>query len=494
MKTLQYDVVAIGSGFGSAPVALRLAEAGFSVLVIEKGPAINPEKDFKQSQNINYLQKYYKQHDGKGFGVTAVEALGGGSGFYLGISLRAPSFIFDSKDYKNNTYWPSNISRPTLDPYYKKAEDMLSVNQIDTKDVSKNGQLFSQMMSNLNLSSDRTRLAVTDCKKCGFCVTGCTYNAKQSLLLNYIPKARAKGVTYITEAEALSIKPLQKNGKYKYELTARIKNTDHLSIQARVVTLGAGAVGTAKFLLKNKDNLPNLSSTLGKTLTGNVFYTAFGALPKSMRDGEMFKGNGLPGTMSYEFLESHKMLLIPYKTLPIQMMARVRITLTDGQGKKSWWGQSHANMMKSFKKRMFILTATSFLQDYAQMNIDSHEKLRITYSPSEQTVQRHKKNNALLKSLLAKNGLKIAESDVINWEGKLFENLHYNSTHPVGSARMAIDEANGVIDENNEVFNYKGLFVTDASAIPSPLIVPPTLTILAMAERATESIMNRLQH
>ena len=493
MRTLTFDAVIIGSGFGSAPVALRLSEAGYRVLVLEKGPAIDTQKDFKQSQNINYLQKYYKQFDGQGFGVTAVEALGGGSGFYLGISLRAPSFIFNSQDNNKRDYWPNTLGRDILDPYYDTAEKMLSVNQIDTKEVSKNGQLFSQMMNNLNLSSDRTRLAVKGCKKCGFCVTGCTYDAKQSLLLTYIPKARKNGATYLTNTEAFEIEHHPENKEFKYQLMARINNKEVIKIKSKVVSLGAGAIGSAKFLLQNKHNLPLLSRTLGKTLTGNVFYTAFGTLPKSMRDGEMFKGNGLPGTMSYEFIESHNMLLIPYKTLPIQMMARVRITIKDKKGKKHWWGKEHAKLMSTFKKRMFILTATSFLRDYAHMNVDNTGKLNITYSPSSQTQNTHKNNNALLQSLLHQNGLKLAESAVVNWEGMPFENLHYNSTHPVGSARMARDISRGTIDENNEVFNYNGLFVTDAAAIPSPLVVPPSLTILAIAERASKRIIQRLR-
>ena len=351
MCNLHYDAVVIGSGFGSAPIALRLAEKGYKVVVIEKGPKVDPKKDYKQSQKIDYLQKYYKQYDGENFGVTAVEALGGGSGMYLGISLRTPGYIFNKKDDKGNNYWPRQITRSLLDPYYDKAESMLKVHQVATEDVSKNGQIFSKMMSKLGYTSDRTRLAVENCRKCGFCVTGCTFDAKQSLVLNYIPQAQKFGVTFLTSAEAKEIKPLRSNEEYNYSVRVELEKNETVTINAKVVTVGGGTVGSAKLLMQSRSTLPHLSKTLGQTLAGNVFYTAFGKLPGDIEDGEMFIGNGLPGTMSYHFLESHNLLLIPYKTLPIQLFARVRLTLEDNNGKKHWWGAEHAELMKIFRKR-----------------------------------------------------------------------------------------------------------------------------------------------
>lgn len=494
MCNLKFDVVVIGSGFGSAPIALRLAEKGYKVVVIEKGPSVDPKKDYQQSQKIEYLQQYYKQYDGKNFGVTAVEALGGGSGLYLGISLRTPSYIFNKKDTKGNNYWPKNLRRKTLDPYYEKAETMLKVHQVPSTEVSKNGQLFSKMMSDMGYTSDRTRLAVEDCRKCGFCVTGCTYDAKQSLLLNYIPRAQRQGVTFLTSAEAQEIKPIEGDQTYKYHVHVRLGNQDTMSIDAKAVTLGGGTVGSAKLLMQSRKNLPKISKTLGETLTGNVFYTAFGKLPKHMKDGEMFIGNGLPGTMSYQFLESHNILLIPYKTLPIQMFARVRLTLEDEKGKKHWWGPHHAKLMQSFRKRVFILTATSFLNQSAKMTLNKKNEVKINFNINHHTKQNHKNNRKLMHKLLEKSGLVTIDSSVVNWEGKAFKNIHYNTTHPLGSARMADDIKSGVVDSNGEVFNYKNLFVSDGAAIPSSLIVPPSLTILANAERIAEKVIDRLTH
>ncbi|MBI3983146.1 MAG: GMC family oxidoreductase [Gemmatimonadetes bacterium] len=85
------DVLIIGSGFGGAAFALRLAEAGFRVTVLEKGPHINPLADFRQTQDPSYLLRYLKSLSGDRLSLTYAEALGGGSGFYEMVSLRAPS-------------------------------------------------------------------------------------------------------------------------------------------------------------------------------------------------------------------------------------------------------------------------------------------------------------------------------------------------------------------------------------------------------------------
>ena len=98
MKTLNTEVLIIGSGFGAAPPALHFCERGYDVLLIEKGDNITPESDFKQTMDPKYLLKYIKSLKGDGIQFTFAEGLGGGSGFYEMVSFRAPSQAFDLKE------------------------------------------------------------------------------------------------------------------------------------------------------------------------------------------------------------------------------------------------------------------------------------------------------------------------------------------------------------------------------------------------------------
>ena len=104
------------------------------------------------------------------------------------MSLRAPSAAFQQVDEQGRRLWPEGIDRAALDPYYDIAEEMLHVRQIPPELVPRTGLVFAMMMKNLGYSCDRARYAERGCVGSGFCVTGCIYGAKQSLLLNYLPQ------------------------------------------------------------------------------------------------------------------------------------------------------------------------------------------------------------------------------------------------------------------------------------------------------------------
>src|SRR5262245_15475912 len=171
--SIKTDVLIIGTGFGAAAPALRLARAGFRVTMIEKGPRIDPFRDFRQTSDPQYLLKYLKGMSGDHVAVTYAEALGGGSGFYEMVSLRAPSLAFDQVDAQGRRLWPDGVDRRTLDPYYDLAEEMLHVTQIPEDKIPKTGQVFALMMKNLGYSADRARYAERGCVGSGFCLTGC---------------------------------------------------------------------------------------------------------------------------------------------------------------------------------------------------------------------------------------------------------------------------------------------------------------------------------
>src|SRR5713101_4191607 len=266
MQTVQTDVLIIGTGFGAAAPALRLAEAGARVIMVEKGPKVQTA-DFRQTSDPQYLLKYLKGTPGDHLSLTYAEALGGGSGFYEMVSLRAPSLVFDQTDPTGRRLWPRGLDRHALDPFYDLAERMLHVSQIPLAEVPKTGLVFAQLMKNLGYSVDRARYAVRGCQGSGFCVTGCVYGAKQALFLNYLPQAVAAGANIETDLEALAIQPIGgirwRRGcalgelPYRYRVTARRRGGrgDLIACVARVVILGGGTVGTAKLLSASRPYL-----------------------------------------------------------------------------------------------------------------------------------------------------------------------------------------------------------------------------------------------
>ena len=503
MRIVKTDVLIVGSGFGAAAPALRLSRAGHRVIVVEKGPRIDPLRDFRQTQDPGYVRRYLKGLAGEGLNVTFAEALGGGSGFYEMVSLRAPSAAFRQIDARGRRLWPKTIDRASLDPWYELAETMLHVEQIAPEDVPKTGLVFARMMRELGYSCDRARYAVRGCVGSGYCVTGCVFAAKQSLLLNYLPQAEAAGAEIRTGLEAISIRPLVEvrdvPGRghlhaipHRYEVTCReTKGGGRVAFRARLVILGGGTVGTAALLLRSRREMPLLSRHVGCHVAFNGSVKAAGMLPERLPDGDLFTGRSHPGMISYQFLESHGVTISAVKPLPLQLMAGARLIPDGGDPKRDWWGERHAALLSQVRTRLMILYAIGMTPPAARITVDADGRPQIRSRVDGALSTYTQSVKQLLESILKRSGCRLVRADLIGPDGAPYPDLHFFTTHQVGSCRMADDPDQGVADPSGEVFRYPGLYVADGSAIPTSLAVNVSLTILANAERVAAGIVNR---
>ncbi len=503
MRTIKTDVVIIGSGFGAAAPALRLSQAGLKVTMVEKGPYINAPSDFRQTQDPQYLLKYLKSLSGDNISTTYAEAMGGGSGFYEMVSLRAPSIAFQQADGERRRLWPIGLDRAALDPYYDIAEKMLHVEQISSKEVPKTGLVFSLMMKNLGYTCDRARYAVRGCVGSGFCVTGCIYGAKQSLHLNYLPQAIKAGAVLETDLEALSIRTLCEVGRtprrgfledipYRYEVLCQRTTGEReaLRFRARLVLVGGGTIGTARLLLRSREYLRHLGGEVGKNIAFNGGVKAAAVLPDGFPDGDMFTGRSHPGMISYQFLDSHGVTISAAKPLPLQVVAAARLRVDGDERRPAHWGRPHVELMKLYRRRMIVLVAFGLTPPGARLRLSNGESgLSLELTGGLRSYYRTTKK--LLHSIMLRNGCRLIDTEFVNGEGAPHEDLHFSTTHHIGSCRMANSKARGVVDVSGEVFDYPGLYVTDGAAIPTSLAVNTSLTILANAERIAATIRSR---
>ena len=502
MRTVHTDVLIIGTGFGAAAPALRLAEAGAKVVMVEKGPKVQTA-DFRQTSDPKYLLKYIKGTPGDHLSLTYAEALGGGSGFYEMVSLRAPSLVFGQVDEQGRPLWPAGVDRRALDPYYDVAERMLHVEQIPLNEVPKTGLVFAQLMKNLGYSVDRARYAVKGCQGSGFCVTGCVYQAKQSLFLNYLPQARSAGAEIETDLEALSIETLPDvrhpagrtlaTTPYRYQVLCRrrVGEREHVRFVARIVILGGGTVGTASLLLRSRPNLRFLSEHLGRNIAYNGHVLAVGLLPDSFPDADMFTGRTHPGMISYEFLESHGITVHGVKAQPLMIVSSARMRL-DGDGRSpAWWGEANVELMKRMRYRMIALMAFGLTPPGATLDIAEGGDVRVSLPISPRLQRYHRETKRLLESILLRNGCRLVKTEDLARNLAPQEGIHFSTAHQVGSCRMADSKSDGVVDADGEVFDYPGLYVSDGASVPSSLSVNTSLTILANAERIAAGILDR---
>ena len=220
MAIIDKDVCVIGSGFGGGVAALRLTEAGRSVVVLEAGSRWDGRPGSKAFQQTLGDFEYWLDLlditagvDLFGNALSAVvtgRGLGGGSLVYSMVSLRAPSVVFD------DPIWPSEVNRSTLDPYYGAAEAQLGITQLqwtggageDWKVVSKRDGAFADACQKAGVSCDPIPCAVdSGCGNIGWCTTGCVRGAKTSVDRRYIQPAEDAGAQIELEAHASEVSP-----------------------------------------------------------------------------------------------------------------------------------------------------------------------------------------------------------------------------------------------------------------------------------------------
>ncbi len=507
MKTIFTEVLVVGSGFGAAPPALRLRKAGFDVLMIEKGPDLIPERDFRQTQDPKYLLSYLKGIGNDQLGFTYAEALGGGSGFYEMISLRAPSKVFQQTDNDGRSLWPAGINRDVLNPYYDIAEEMLHVEQIRPDEVPKSGVVFSLLMKNLGYTCDRAPYAVNGCVGSGYCVTGCLFGAKQSLHLNYLPEAKDAGLRILTDTEALDVTTLIAHPAstsqvrhvpsipHRYEI--RCRNTtsgEEFLIHTKILVLGGGTIGTAKLLLNSCRKLRFLGRHVGKNIAINGSVKAAGIVPEGFPEGDMFTGRSHPGMISYQFFDSMGITISSAKPLPLNVVASAHLTLAGEGGHNSYWGQDNVEMMKMYRRRMIVLYALGLTPPCAEIRRTGENLFESQLDLTPDLRHYYKQTEAILHSIFERNGCRVLNIANIDHEGREYPDIHFTTTHMIGSCRMSDTKDNGVVNSYGEVFDYPGIFVADGAAIPSSLAVNSSLTILANAERIAAHIVSTHEH
>ncbi len=503
MRTDWTDALIIGSGFGAAAPALRLAQAGVRVMMLEKGRHIDPYKDFRQTQDPRYLLRYLKSLSGENLNLTYAEALGGGSGFYEMVALRAPSAVFEQRDAGGVSLWPAGVDRASLDRYYDIADAMLHVEQIAEHVVPKSGLVFARMMRNLGYSCERARYAVRGCIGSGYCITGCVYGAKQSLLITYLPQAVEAGATIEANVEALSIRPLVqvhetvRAGRlaavpYRYEVLCRnTRNGSTRRVRTKILLVGAGALGTARLLLASRDRLPFLGSQVGQNLAFNGSVKAAGVLPDGFPEGDMFAGRSHPGMISYEFLDSRRITISASKPLPVQAVAAARLRLEGDPREPGWWGTAHTELMKLYRHRLVVIYALGMTPPLGRLTSRSGADVGVDLEVTDDLRRYHEETLSLLHDILRRNGCRVVDAEMRRQDGTSYGDPFFSTAHFVGTCRMADSKSHGVVDRHGEAFDYPGLYVTDGASIPSSLAVNTSQTILANAERIAAGIVRR---
>src|SRR4051794_31090524 len=311
MTSDHYDAIVVGSGFGGSVTAYRLAEAGWRVLVLERGRPYPPgsftRSPFRARESFwdppPGLVGMYHYWSFRGIDALVSAGLGGGSLIYANVFIRKDEnwFVHEDPSDGGYEYWP--VDRAELDPHYDRVEKMLKLQRypfehepyastpktIAFKEAAEAnglewflpqlavsfsnegrppvpGEAIVEELPNLH---GRTR---TTCRLCGECDVGCNYGAKNTLDYNYLTHAQHHGAEIRTLADVRRIGPRANGHGYAVLYADLGEHPEHPATHELTcdhLILSAGTLGTTSLLLRNRSAFPALSPKLGSRFCGN---------------------------------------------------------------------------------------------------------------------------------------------------------------------------------------------------------------------------------
>lgn len=496
-----YDVLVVGSGYGGAVVAARLAEHS-KVLLVERGrrwargefPQTLPQLASSYMTKRNALG-LWAMRLGEGTGNAFASAYGGASVVNYGITARPDDHVFEC--------WP--VSARQWTPYYERALSMLkpTLNPVGDK-------LGDKRFLDLVEPGRRVDLVNTidwdRCTQCGHCCPGCNVGAKRSLDKTYLQSAEAHGAAL---ALAQTVVALRQNDDGNWSVTLeKTGSSSRDTVVARKVVLAAGTFGTLDLLHRERRTLP-VSPMFGQHMTMNGDGASFLYNTPQSLSGH----HGAPITTSVRipFIDKQnkeRTLMVMSGRIPFSMIQIPALVMAGAvnllPGKVMGRSQRDSLSKRSYRRlrdlcsvgeggamsNTFMFKVDAEDSSQGRVSFDRLGRSAIDWPDySREPILQFARER--LHQWAAAVGANVIE-EIGSWP--LMKNM---GVHPLGGCRMGTGPDDGVVDEYCRVFKpngelYSGLRVVDASVIASSLGVPSSLTVSAIAERAAEHLSSEL--
>lgn len=507
------DVLIVGSGFGGAIAAYHLAAGGARVVVLERGPWLKSEEfehDFKLGSSYTRIFDFVA---GDGMSVLGGNCVGGGSVVYFAAMPRAPRFVFDRQGSIGRRMWPAAISRDTLEPWYDRVEEALPVSRQDWNDVTYPGGLWGALCDHAGRTANPVPTAIDNgrCTNCNWMMAGCRFDAKRSLLLNYLPAAVAHGAEVRPLHEVQHIARTEDGGyRVHYNVVDdedyRVHTGDGV-IEAKIIVLAAGAGATPVILQRSEGTLGPMPHAVGRYFSGNGerLNTVVvdeervrDVLGLARGDGLAYEANQIgkgPCVANWDRLDGS---LPEYSRFSLEQLyfppgLGTILAQVPGATGPSWFGTEKRKLLERWRSWLIVF----------QMIEDDNEGVfgpppptgnavrisqqmlgrgSLSYRPTANTLRAWAEADAEVKDIVERDGL----ATVAPWTNDL---VGAYTVHPLASCRIGDDPATSALDDTHELRGHPGIFVTDGSAVPGALTVNPAMTIAALAERAVPNIV-----
>src|SRR5262245_5774829 len=543
--TPRYTVVVVGSGYGAGVAACRLARAGQSVCVLERGRELQPG-EFPDTPPAAYEEMQFDTPLGRrgrrtglydfrineGLSVFVGCGLGGTSLVNASVGLEADPRVFEQPQ------WPAALHDTTaLADGLARAREMLRPVPLPAHlpDLPK---LRALGLSAAGLRATAARAPIyvnfeggvnhvgvpqAACHLCGDCVSGCNTGAKNTLLVNYLPDARAHGAEIFTRVEVRRVEPAPDGGwlvRYQHLATGdEPADAPTAVVRADVVVLGAGALGSTEILLRSAAAGLSLSDMVGQRFSGNgdlvgfayntevtVHAVGFGdqappAVPpvgpcitgvidlregRELLDGRIVEEGSFPGALA-PVLPGFMALAARLGGQNLERDLRALIAENEREVDSLLRGGHHGAVDSS---QVFLVMGHDGSAGRRQL-VEDRLRVDWPYVGSEPVFA--SADATLLDATRPLGGAYLRDPI---WR-RLFDR-ELVTVHPLGGCPMGEDGTHGAVDDRGRAFTgpgeevHRGLYVCDGAVVPTSLGVNPSLTITALAERCCALLLEDL--
>ena len=523
---LDYDWIVIGSGFGGSVSALRLAEKGYRVGVLECGRRYRDPDFARSAWNLRRyfwmprlgLRGIFRMTAFKDLFIVSGSGVGGGSLGYANTLYRARPAFFTDPQWAGLADWEAELA-----PYYETAERMLGVTTYegagpadgllreygeqlgvaDTFKPTRVGAFFGEPGVEVDdpyFGGEGPRRS--GCVRCGSCMIGCRFGAKNTLVKNYLWFAERLGADVMPERMVTDVRPLgTEDGSGGYAVTSRrsgawLTRRRTRTVTAQGVVLAAGALGTNQLLgeCRHRGSLPRLSDRIGHVVRSNS--ESIQAVTVLDDERDFAKSVAITSSI-YPDPDTH-IEVVTYGRGG-DLMSRL-FTAATGPGTRvtrplKWIGAMLRHPLRALRllwpfgwsRRTVILLVMQTTD--AAMRLVARRRW-LSRGVRLQTEQDPERPNPTYIPAAARAAEWFAErTGGIPQSGITESALNIPTTaHILGGAVIGADPEHGVVDAANRVFGYENLMVVDGAAVPANPGVNPSLTITAMAEHAMSQV------